>query len=81
MAAAGKMEPIEELVRLTVLQLRRSTATQAETISELNRMGFGDSRIAELLGTTANTVHVALAKAKKRQAKNQPTKKRAEGDT
>lgn len=60
------MEPIEELIRLQVLDLRRRLGSQTEAIVELNRVGFGPSRIAELLGTTANTVNVTLQKAKKR---------------
>lgn len=69
--AAGQSKPdlIEELVRLTVLQLRRTAATQAELIVELKRVGFGNARIAELLGTTANTVNVTFQNAKKSSAR------------
>jgi DNA-binding CsgD family transcriptional regulator len=63
------MDSQEELVRLTVLQLRRSAKSQAEMISELAKVGFGATRIAELLGTTANTVNVALTNAKKKKGK------------
>ena len=59
------MEPIEELVRLMAIDLRHRTQNQGEAILELNKAGFGPSRIAELLGTTANTVNVTIAKAKK----------------
>jgi predicted transcriptional regulator len=59
------MNPQEELVRLHVIDLRRRLGNQTETIVELSRAGFGPSRIAELLGTTANTVSVTLQKAKK----------------
>lgn len=61
------MEPIEEVVRLLAVQLRRETESQAEAIEELNRAGFGTSRIAELLGTTPNTVNVTIAKNKRRK--------------
>lgn len=61
------MEPIEELVRLSVLQLRRGAESQAALILELNRVGFGSTRIAELVGTTANTVNVTIQKAKKKK--------------
>jgi hypothetical protein len=54
------MNPQEELVRLHVIDLRRRLGNQTETIVELSRAGFGPSRIAELLGTTANTVSVTL---------------------
>jgi DNA-directed RNA polymerase specialized sigma24 family protein len=59
------MDPQEELVRLRVIELRHRFGSQTETILELSRAGFGPSRIAELLGTTSNTVNVTLQKAKK----------------
>jgi DNA-directed RNA polymerase specialized sigma24 family protein len=59
------MDPQEELVRLQVIDLRRRLGSQTEAIVELRQAGFGPSRIAELLGTTANTVNVTLQKAKK----------------
>jgi DNA-directed RNA polymerase specialized sigma24 family protein len=59
------MDPQEELVRLRVIELRHRLANQTETILELSKAGFGPTRIAELLGTTANTVNVTLQKAKK----------------
>ncbi|MEN3282729.1 MAG: hypothetical protein V7607_3869 [Solirubrobacteraceae bacterium] len=58
------MDPTEELARLAVLLLRRSIGTQSEMIAELARVGFGTTRIAELLGTTSNTVNQALVKSK-----------------
>jgi DNA-directed RNA polymerase specialized sigma24 family protein len=60
------MDSQEELVRLHVIDLRHRLGNQAETILELKRAGFAPSRIADLLGTTANTVNVSLQKAKKR---------------
>jgi DNA-directed RNA polymerase specialized sigma24 family protein len=63
----SRMEPIEELVRLMAIDLRQRTQSQGEAILELNRAGFGPSRIAELLGTTANTVNVTIQKAKKKK--------------
>ena len=59
------MDPQEELVRLHLIDLRRSLGSQAEVIVEMSRAGFGPSRIAELLDTTANTVNVTLQRAKK----------------
>ena len=59
------MEPIEELVRLQVLDLRRRLGTQTEAVIELRQAGFAPTRIAELLGTNANVVNVTLQKAKK----------------
>jgi DNA-directed RNA polymerase specialized sigma24 family protein len=60
----------EEVVRLLAIQLRRDSESQAEAIEELYRAGFGPSRIAELLGTTPNTVNVAISTAKKRKRKD-----------
>lgn len=60
------LEPQEEIVRLLAIQLRRSSESQADAILELSRAGFGPTRIADLLGTTPNTVNVTLQKAKKR---------------
>jgi predicted transcriptional regulator len=63
------MDRQEELVRLRVIELRDRLGSQTDTIIELNRAGFGTSRIAELLGTTPNTVNVTLQKAKRRGQK------------
>ena len=59
------MDTSEEIVRLLAIQLRMSVETQADAIKEMNRAGFGPSRIAELLGTTAGTVNVTIAKSRK----------------
>ncbi len=61
---------LDELVRLVALQVRQQIATQNEAILAMADAGFGPTRIAQLLGTTANTVNVALSKARK--AKKQP---------
>lgn len=63
------MDPQEEVVRLLALQIRMQFESQADAIRELNKAGFGPTRIAELLGTTSGTVGVTLAKTKKRAAK------------
>lgn len=57
---------LDELVRLQVHSLRKGSK-QVDTIRELNNAGLGPSRIADLLGTSANTVNVALAREKKRK--------------
>jgi DNA-binding CsgD family transcriptional regulator len=59
----------EEIVRLLAIQVRRGSGSQSEAIVEMSKAGFGPSRIAQLLGTTANTVNVALNNAKKPKSK------------
>lgn len=65
------MESGEETVRLLAILVRRQLGNQAEAIRELDRAGFGPTRIAELVGTTANTVNVTLAKQKRAARKRQ----------
>lgn len=62
---SGPLDPMEELVRLGAILLRRQASTQTEAVLELSKAGFGPSRIAELLGTTPNTVNQAIQGAKK----------------
>lgn len=69
MPAPKKIDVQEEIVRLMVLQVRRTAKSQAEVVIELDKAGFGPTRIAELLGTTANAVNVTLNKAKKPKGK------------
>ena len=57
-------DPLDELVRLQVMQLRRTMDSQAEVIVELGQAGFSQPRIADLLGTTPGTVKVALQRAR-----------------
>ena len=57
----------DEIVRLLAIQLRLQLESQTRVILELGRAGFSSTRIAEILGTTANTVNVTLQKAKKKQ--------------
>jgi DNA-directed RNA polymerase specialized sigma24 family protein len=54
----------DEIVRLLAILVRRQADSQADAIVELHRAGFGPSRIAELLGTTAGTVNVAINRSR-----------------
>ncbi len=67
---ATEMEPGEEMLRLLAALVRQNAKTQAEAIVELHRAGFGPSRIAELLGTSAGTAKVAIQRYKKRDNAN-----------
>lgn len=65
----GKMSrSLEILVRLN-LHAMRGDRSQGDMISMLDSVGCGQSEIAALLGTTPNTVNVALYKAKKKAGK------------
>lgn len=61
-------ELLDELVRLRVIDIKRSIGSQNDTILEMNRAGFNPSRIANLLGTTPGTVSTAIQRAKKAPA-------------
>lgn len=60
-----ELEPLDEVARLLATLIRLQLETQADAIRELDRVGLGPTRIAQLLGTTPNTVTVTLSKAKK----------------
>jgi hypothetical protein len=47
---------IDELVRIIALALRYLGAPQGTMVHDLSKLGLEPARIAELLGTTANTV-------------------------
>ena len=71
---ASMEELLDQMVRLQALQIKRAFNNQAEAIVEMNRVGIGTARIAELLGTTTGTVGVAIQRAKsKPNAKKKPT--------
>ena len=59
---------LEILVRLN-LQTMRGDRTQRDMILMLDSVGCGPSEIADLLGTTSNTVNVSLSNAKKKKRK------------
>jgi len=59
---------LEILVRLN-LETSRRDRKQIEIISLLDSVGCGQTEIANLLGTTANTVNVALNRAKRKANK------------
>ena len=67
MANTGNLDRDDEIVRLLSILVRRQADSQADAIVELHRAGFGPSRIAELLGTTANTVNVAVNRFKSKK--------------
>ncbi len=71
----AQMEPLEEIVRLLAIQIRRGSGSQGEAALELSRAGFGPTRIAQLLGTSAATINTDLKRARQKRSSSQPTKK------
>lgn len=61
---ANTEELLDQLVRLHALQVKLAMQSQAEAIVEMNKVGIGPSRIAEIMGTTPGTVNVAIQRAK-----------------
>jgi hypothetical protein len=62
----------DEVVRLLALTVKLQVGSQAVAIGELSKIGFGPTRIAELLGTTVGTVNVTLQRQKRRSKVNDP---------
>jgi DNA-directed RNA polymerase specialized sigma24 family protein len=66
LSALNKMAHLLEILTRLNLQTLKADRSQAEMISMLDSLGCGRSEIARLLGTTSNTVGVALHNLKKR---------------
>ena len=58
-------DKLDEIARLLALNIKRDRTLQI-AITELASVGFQPTRIAELLGTTAPYVRVAISRAKKK---------------
>lgn len=65
----GEDQTIDDVARLLAVLVRESFETQSDAILAMSRTGMGPSRIAELLGTSPNTVNVTLQKAKGKKGK------------
>ncbi len=59
---------LDEIARLLAANLTRGRK-QVEVIEDLERCGIEPKRIAEFLGTTRNTVNVALANIRRKKRK------------
>lgn len=55
---------LDEIVRLLALTLRRTTENQTEAILLLSQANLEPNRIAELVGTTADSVRATQSRAK-----------------
>lgn len=75
------LKKLDVLIRLSALNLIREMEVQKEQIAVLSDAGFQPKQIADMLGTTSNSVRVALhgikkereAKAKKDASKPEPS--------
>ncbi len=63
----NKIARLLEILTMVAIQSSRGDRSQADMISTLASLGCTQSEIAKLLGTTSNTVNVALYKAKLRK--------------
>lgn len=70
---------VNELRRISILLALNLTKdnTQTDQIQILARIGFKPKEVAEILGTTANTVSVTLSKTSKKRSREES---RAEED-
>jgi DNA-directed RNA polymerase specialized sigma24 family protein len=66
MARTADMDAQEEIARLLATLVRLQVENQTQAIIELGRAGFGPARIGALLGTSADTAKVTLARARKK---------------
>lgn len=57
-------EKLDEIARLLALNVKRDRSLQI-AIAEMESVGFRPTRIAELLGTSAKYVWVAISRTKK----------------
>lgn len=60
----NELQALREIGMLLAILVRRNTL-QSTVIQEMGSAGLSPKRIAELLGTSANTVNVALHHARK----------------
>lgn len=61
---------LDEVVKLLILNLKHGNDfSQSKLMLEMGSLGFQPKRIAELLGTTPNTVSVSISQSKKMKGK------------
>ena len=69
LAALKKVARFLEILTRLNLQTMKGDRSQQDMVLMLDAVGCGPSEIADLLGTTANTVNVTLSNAKKKKRK------------
>lgn len=60
-----------KIIKKLLAQNLLSGESQTKQISKLNSLGFQPKEIAEILGTTSNTVNVALNRLRKSKKKQE----------
>jgi len=60
------MAKMDLIIRLLTLNIVKDMKTQTNKILFLSSLGFQPKEIAKLLGTTRNTVNVALSRSRKK---------------
>lgn len=73
-------QKLDTLIRLQAFGLVSRFESQKEKILFLRKVGMQNKEIADLLGTSANTVNVTIVKAKKAEQKKSPTKDEGDGE-
>jgi len=69
------------VVRLLALNIVKDLKVQKDKIIALSSFGFGPSEIAKLLGTTSNTVNVALSEMRKMAKKEKHTAETSQAES
>lgn len=75
---------LDLITRLLALNITKDSKSQKGKILMLSSFGLGPTNIAELLGTTVNTVNVALSRARKEEdvgKKVEPDDKQGNNET
>jgi DNA-directed RNA polymerase specialized sigma24 family protein len=68
----GITNKLDLITRLLALNIVKDLKSQKEKVLALSSLGIGPTDIAESLGTTVNTVKVALSQARKVKRKYGP---------
>lgn len=72
------IEKMDTIIRLLALGIVSDIEKQKDKILYLSSLGFGPTEIANLIGTTPNTVNVALSQSRKKTATSQDDSKSEE---
>ena len=71
---AKKIDILTKVTAISVQREKLLEKKQKEQIKMLNKLGFSPSLIALVIGTTPNTVRVALSQMRKKRKKAKQTK-------